>query len=106
MRYLWEFFWDFKANESLRAVRVSLTKNEDSDPKFTELAALRPLKVLRWLLGLSLMLKSLACVKGPTNEPGDEVDPMEKVVADVAAILQIIRKCSVVAAKRKSRAEE
>lgn len=48
-------------------------------------AALRPLKLLRWWLYLTP--KTFDCESGLALEPYDKVDPIEKVVADVAAIL-------------------
>lgn len=66
---------------------LSLPKNDDCDSQLTDVAALRPLKLLRYVFWFNLMLKALDCVE-PTLGPADAVDPMEKLVADIAAISQ------------------
>jgi hypothetical protein len=64
-----------------------LPKKDDSDSHLTKVAALSPLKVARVFWELNLTDKGFDCGSWLTLVPREIVDPIEKVAADVAAIL-------------------
>ena len=63
-----------------------MPRKENSDSQFTDVAALRPLKLASEFWEVNLTAKGFVCGSGLPLLPKKTVDPIDKEVADVVAI--------------------